>query len=446
MVPRSPRRTIISRRAFLRGTGVALSLPWLASWPGRAAAAAPPPRRCAFLSFPNGAAMKHWVPEAAGGDFTLPFSLEPLAPIRDQVLVISGLDKRHSRQGDGHYAKTANFLTGMPVTKTTGAELSSGGVSVDQLIAQSLRGATPLPSLELSTEPVVSGVDSNVGFTRLYGGHISWESANRPVAREIDPRLVWDRLFSAAGPVDPQRRQRRDSLLDHVLEDARDVRGRLSRDDRHKMEEFLDAVRAVEQRLDHAAEGRDPPDPATLGATPPAGIPAEPQRHVALMLDMIELAFRTDSTRVATFMFANDVSGRNFSFVEGVGGGHHELSHHEGKAEKIEQYRRIVRWHVEQFAGLVSRLAAIPEGEGTLLDSTMLLCGSSMSDGNAHDPDNLPILLAGGGGGTIRGGRHLRIDGERPLCDLHLALARRMGVAAESFGDSTAPLEGLDAA
>ena len=439
----------VSRRGFLRGTGVALSLPWLASWPGRgqaAAAAAAPPRRVAFLYFPNGAPMKHWVPDAAGTDFTLPFTLEALAPVRDRVLVISGLDKKHSRQGDGHYAKTANFLTGLPVTKTTGAELSSGGVSVDQLIAQSLRGQTPLPSLELSTEPIVSGVDSNVGFTRLYGGHISWESANRPVARELNPRLVWERIFNGGGPTDPRRRRLRGNLLDHVLADARDVRRQLARDDRHKLEEFLDAVRAVEQRLDHAAAAdRPPPDPAALGKSPPAGVPADPREHVALMLDMIEIAFRTDSTRVVSFMFANDVSGRNFSFLEGVGGGHHELSHHEGKEEKIEQYKRITRWHVEQFAGLVQRLAAIPEGDGSLLDATMLFCGSSMSDGNAHDPDNLPILLAGGGGGTLAGGRHLACEGERPLCDLHLALAQRMGVAVESFGDSTAPLAGLDA-
>lgn len=442
----SPPDAALSRRGFLRGAGVALALPWLASWPGRsrAAAATAPPRRVAFLYFPNGAPMKHWVPEAAGADFTLPFALEPLAPIRDRVLVISGLDKQNSRRGDGHYAKTANFLTGMPVTKTTGAELSSGGVSVDQLIAQSLRGQTPLPSLELSTEPVVSGVDSNVGFTRLYGGHISWESANRPVARELNPRLVWERIFGGGGPADPRRRQLRDNLLDHVLADARDVRRQLARDDRHKMEEFLDAVRAVEQRLEHASSAdRPPPDPSGLGKSPPPGVPAEPREHVALMLDMIEIAFRTDSTRVASFMFANDVSGRNFSFVDGVSGGHHELSHHEGKEAKIEQYKRITRWHVEQFAGLVTRLAAIPEGEGSLLDATMLFCGSSISDGNAHDPDNLPILVAGGGGGTLAGGRHLKCEGDRPLCDLHLALAQRMGVAAESFGDSTGPLAGL---
>ena len=416
----------------------------MASWQGEAAAGQAAPRRCGFLYFPNGASMKDWVPETAGSDYVLPYSLEPLAPVREQVLVISGLDKQHSRRGDGHYAKTANFLTGMPVTKTTGAGLSSGGMSIDQAIARSIAGQTPLPSLELSTEPIVSGVDSNVGFTRLYGGHISWESASRPLTREIDPRLVWERLFGAGGRLDDRGRRLRGNLLDHVLADARDVRRSLSRDDRPKLDEFLDSVRAVEQRLDHAARGdRPPPDPAALGASRPAGIPHDPREHVALMLDMLVLAFRTDSTRVATFMFANDVSNRNFSFLEGVSGGHHEMSHHEGKAEKIEQYRRITRWHVEQFAGVVKRLAEIPDGEGSLLDSTMLLCGSSMSDGNAHDPDNLPMLVAGGGGGTIAGGRHLAYDGERPLCDLHLALARRMGLAIDAFGDGTTPLAEL---
>jgi hypothetical protein len=433
----------LSRRRFLRGTGVALALPLLRSLQARGSAVAAP-RRCGFLYFPNGAAMKDWVPAEVGRDFVLPYSLEPLAPIRDKVLVISGLDKQHSRQGDGHYAKTANFLTGMPVRKTTGAELSSGGVSVDQVIARSLGGQTPLPSLELSTEPIVSGVDSNVGFTRIYGGHISWESASRPVARELNPRLAWERLFVGGRSIDPRSQRLRGNLLDNVLEDAREVRRQLSRDDRPKIDEFLDSVRAVEQRLDYSSRSDRPPlDPAAFGAESPVWIPSDPQEHVALMLDMLVLAYRTDSTRVASFMFANDVSGRNFSFVEGVSGGHHEMSHHEGKAEKIEQYRRITRWHVEQFAGLVQRLAAIPEGEGTLLDSIMLLCGSSMSDGNAHSPDNLPILVAGGGGGTLSGGRHLAFDGDRPLCDLHLSLAQRMGLAIDSFGDSTGPLAEL---
>jgi hypothetical protein len=439
--------SLASRRRFLRGVGVGLSLPWLPSLSGRGAARAAeptPPRRAAFLFFPNGASMPHWVPEQVGSDYVLPYSLEPLADVRRHVLVLSGLDKRHSRQGDGHYAKTANFLTGMPVTKTTGADLSSGGISVDQLMARELRGFTPLPSLELSTEPVVSGIDSNVGFTRLYGGHISWETANRPVARETNPRLVYERLFAGGVPRDEAARRRRGNLLDHVLDDARGLRQQLSRDDQYKMDEFLDSVRSVERRLEYAERSNRPPlRPDVVGATAPAGVPADPDTHVSLMLDMLVVAFRTDSTRVATFMFANDVSGRNFSFLDGVKGGHHEMSHHENKPEKIEQYRRITRWHVDKFAGFVRRLAEIREGGGSLLDSSMILCGSSMSDGNSHNPDNLPLLLAGGGGGTIAAGRHLRFDEERPLCDLHLSLLQRMGVAAESFGDSAGPLAEL---
>lgn len=443
-------RMATSRRRFLRGTGVALALPWLPSLAARrgwADAAGPaPPVRAAFLYFPNGAWMKDWVPERSGRDYALPFSLEPLDALKDQVLVLSGLDKKHSRRGDGHYAKTANFLTGMPVTKTTGSDINSGGVSVDQLIAKRTRGQTPLPSLELSTEPVVSGVDSNVGFTRLYGGHISWESENRPVAREINPRLVYQRLFGGGLSGSPRRTAEYRQLLDYVLEDARDLRHRLSRDDQHKMDEFLDSVRSVERRLEFESEsGRQPPSADAIGQPIPEELSGDPREHVALMLDMMVLAFRTDSTRVASLMFANDVSGRNFSFLEGVRGGHHELSHHEGKAEKIEQYKRITRWHVGQFAGFLTKLAEIPEGDGTLLDHSMIFFGSSMSDGNRHDPDNLPILLAGRGGGTIDSGRHIAYEGERPLCDLYLSMLHRAGVDVERFGDSERPLEEIDA-
>jgi hypothetical protein len=439
------------RRRFLRGAGVALALPWLPSLAiNRRAAAAlagsvQPPLRAAFLYFPNGAWMKDWVPTDSGRDYTLPFSLEPLAPVREQLLVLSGLDKRHSRRGDGHYAKTANFLTGLPVAKTTGADISSGGISVDQLMARQTRGLTPLPSLELSTEPVVSGVDSNVGFTRLYGSHISWESANRPVAREIDPRLVYERLFGGGLTGSQTAARNYQHLLDYVLEDARGLRHRLSRDDQYKMDEFLDSVRSVERRLEFQQNSeRSLPTAEQFGYQLPESLTHDPREHVSLMLDMLTLAFRSDATRVASFMFANDVSGRNFSFVDGVRGGHHEMSHHEGQAEKIEQYKRITRWHVEQLAGFLTRLAEIPEGEGSLLDHCMIMFGSSISDGNRHDPDNLPILLAGGGGGSLATGQHLHFEGERPLCDLYLSMLQRMGVATESFGDSQGTLSEID--
>jgi hypothetical protein len=443
------RRFAISRRTFLRGAGVTLGLPWLDAMVPTAHASAVPsgraPRRLACLFFPNGVWQNDWIPQQTGSDFTLPFSLEPLADLRDDLLILSGLDKAHSRQGDGHYAKTANFLTGMPVEKTTGKNINSGGISLDQLVAQHVGGQTPLPSLELGTESVISGVDSNVGYTRLYGSHISWQSPTRPVAKEINPRLVYERLFGTDGQA-PALGGEHQHLLDFVLEDARRLRGRLGRDDQFKFDEYLDAVRAVERRIEfHQHRGAEDWNPQTSGlpAPPAPGLPDDFREHVRLMLDLIVLAFRTDATRVSTLMFANDVSGRNFAFVDGVSGSHHELSHHENKPDRIAQYARIVRWHVEQFADMLRQMKSIQEGDATLLDNSMILFGCGMSDGNRHDPNNLPIIVAGRGGGTIGTGRHLASPKNTPLCNLHLALAHRMGLDIQAFGDSTGELKDL---
>lgn len=441
--------SVVSRRRFLQGCGVTLSLPWMASLAPkvvRAGETGKPPVRSAFIYFPNGVWEKDWIPETTGSDYKLTPSLEPLGDLKSEVLVLTGLDKKNSHGGDGHYAKTANFLTGMPVTKTTGKDISSGGISVDQLMAQHVGGNTPLPSLELGTEPVISGIDSNVGYTRLYGSHISWQSPTRPVAKEINPRLVYERLFGKALSSASEKAESYQNLLDFILEDARRLRPRLGRDDQFKMDEYLDSVRAVEKRIEFATKGdRDwqpEIDEHALAMAKP-GVPAEFRDHIGIMLDLIVLGFQTDSTRVASLMFANDVSGRNFSFLDGVKGGHHEMSHHENKKEKIEQYQRINRWHVEQFATMLGKLQAIQEGDGTLLDNCMILFGSSMSDGNRHDPDNLPILLGGRGGRTLNSGRHLAADGQVPLCNLYHAMLDRMGVEVEAFGDSTGPLKDL---
>ena len=236
----------MDRRTFLRGAGAALGLPFL---PSLARAADPkPPMRMALMYFPNGVWEKSWVPEKTGADYALPFSLEPLAPVKNDVLVLSGLDKPNSRNGDGHYAKTANFLTGMKVRQTTGKELSVGGISVDQYCAEKIGHLTPLPSLELAVDPVISGIDSNVGFTRLYGSYIAWRTESTPVAREIDPRAAYERLFGMKRP-DAKKHEDRRALLDLVLEDAKGLRGRLGRDDQFKLDEYMDAVRAVEKRI-----------------------------------------------------------------------------------------------------------------------------------------------------------------------------------------------------
>ena len=442
----NPKTRSLSRRTFLRGVGATISLPFFESLlPARAAKAVRPPKRMACLYFPNGVWPSAWIPKKSGNDFELPFSLTPLKDLKQDVIVLSGLDKAHSRGGDGHYAKTANFLTGLHVQKTIGKDINVGGISVDQVVAQKFGDQTPLPSLELGIDPVISGTDSVVGYTRLYGSYISWRTAGAPLAKEINPRMVYERLFGAKDGA--ARRDDDRSLLDLTLEDARNLRGRLGRDDLFKLDEYLDSIRAVERRLEFASK----PDPrpwkptvAPDAATPPAaGIPHEHREHVKLMLDLMVLAFWSDSTRVLTFMFANDVSNKNFSFVEGVRGSHHDMSHHSNKADKIEQYQRINRWHVEQFAYLLGKLKAIREGETTLLDNAMVMFGSSFSDGNRHDPNNLPILLGGRAGGTLQTGRHIASPKNTPLCNLYVSMLQRMDLPVRSFGDSTGSLAGL---
>lgn len=435
----------LSRRRFLRGSGVALATPMFASLAPAGKPDATAPLRTAFIYFPNGVWEKSWVPEKAGADFELPPSLKPLEKVRSEVTVLSGLDKKHSHGGDGHYAKTANFLTGLPVAKTTGKDISSGGISVDQLIAKHIGDQTPLPSLELATEPVISGIDSNVGYTRLYGSHISWLNANRPVAREINPSSVFQRLFGRQIADNTGDAASYRNLLDYVLEDAKQVRRKLGRDDQFKMDEYLDSVRAVEKRIEFANRSKRKswqPSAAEMKLNGlNAGVPDEFPEHIEVMLDMMVLAFQADATRVSTFMFANDVSGRNFSFLDGVSGSHHELSHHENKKKKIDQYQLINRWHVQQFARMLEKMRGIKEGDGTLLDNCMMMFGSSFSDGNRHDPDNLPILLAGRGGGTIKPGRHIAAEGQKPLCNLYLSMLRRYGIELDGFGDSNAEID-----
>jgi hypothetical protein len=449
----------LSRRTFLRGTGAAIALPWLdamAAAPALGAtpaittgkgisATSGPPTRLACLFFPNGVWKKSWIPEKTGSDFSLPFALEPLAPFRDKLAIFSNLDKANSRGGDGHYAKTANWLTGLEVVKTTGKEINVGTASMDQVVAQRVGHLTPLPSLELGIDPVISGIDSFVGYTRLYGSHISWRAGNQPVAKEINPRLAYQRLFGAKDAQGKPTRTAvddRQSLLDLTLEDARDVRKKLGRDDQFKLDEYLDSVRAVEKRLEFFSR----PDPRSwkpggVSHQPPAAQPpADYREHVKLMLDLIVLGFQTDTTRVSSFMFANCVSPRNFSFLDGVRGGHHDISHHSNKEDKIEQYKRINRWHASQLAYILEKMQSIREGERSLLDYSMVLFGSSMSDGNAHDPNNLPIVVAGG---AMPGGRHIASEKNTPLCNLYVSMLNHLGTPVERFGDSTGPLKGL---
>lgn len=456
----------ISRRAVLRGLGVTVCLPLLESLSAGMANAAKPggdrsPVRLAALYMPNGVNPAKWLPTGVGRDFQLSPVLAPLQKVKSEILVFTELMNKASIEGDGHYVKVAPFLTGTAITKTTGSNLRCGGVSMDQLVAQHIGNLTPLPSLELSVESVTMGVDTNVGFTRLYGSHISWSTPTTPVTREINPQLAFDRLFRTRRSHGGASSAGDESVLDVVLEDANSLQTRIGHADRLKLQEYFDAVRSVEKRIrfdaarrkeEYAGDAEARREVERLGGRikdyyqDPARLSERSIDHteqVRLMLDLMVLAFWTDATRVATFMFGNEVSGKNFSFLPGVNGGHHQISHHENDAAKLDQYAKINTWHIAQYAYMLERLQSIREGNGTLLDNCMVLFGSGMKDGNEHSPYNLPIVLAGRAGGALATGRHLVYDKKTPLCNLYRGMLSRVGVPVTHFGDSTGELAGL---
>jgi len=442
-------RVPLSRRTFLRGAGAAIALPWLEAMLPRAAFArgilsAGAPLRFAFLFSANGKRMDRWTPADDGPAFTLSPTLEPLAPFRDRLLVLTGLTQDNAEaHGDGpgdHARSAACFLTGAHPRKTEGANILNG-VSIDQVLAQRVGDATRFPSLELGTEPALTSGNCDSGYSCAYSCNVSWRSATTPQLKEIDPRAVFERLFGDDGatPQEQARRlARRKSLLDYARDDAAHLKVRLGTTDRRKLDEYLDSVRAIEREIQKCEAGGGPPPPRI---EEPPGTPADLGGHLRLLADLLVVAWQTDLTRVASFMFANDGSNRSYAFL-GVPDGHHETSHHGGDAGKLEKLAKINRFHVEQFGYLLARLAAAEDGDGSLLDHSLVTYGCGISDGNAHNHDQLPILLAGTGGG-IASGRHLRFAAETPLCNLYLALLERGGVGLDRFGDSTGRLDGI---
>ena len=449
------RDTRISRRTLLKGAGVTLALPWLeamaplarAAEKTEAAAQGAAPVRMAVLWMPNGVRQDKWTPEGTGTDFQLSPLLQPLENYKQDIFVPTNLWNQGSRSGDGHYVKTCGFLTGTTINKTMGVDLNCNGVSMDQVAAQRAGHHTPIPSLELGTEPASTGVDSVVGYTRVYGAHLAWSAPRRPLAKETNPRLVFERLMRSTGGRSVEAK-RDASLLDLVLDEARSLRQQLGASDQRRMDEYLDSVRSVEVRLQRAANPEQNPwtpraeiDPKLR---PESEVPPQSHaEHVRLMLDMIALAFQADMTRIATFMFGNAVSNKNFAFLDGVKGAHHSISHHENKEENLAQYEIINRWHTEQFVYLLDKLRNTPEGESNVLDNSMILFGSSLRDGNSHNPHNLPLVLAGKAGGRLRTGQHRSYAKDTPLCNLHLAMLEAFGTPIERFSDSTGKLEGL---
>lgn len=442
----------LSRRTVLRGLGAAVSLPLFEAMLPRVARGgveeAKPPVRMAFMYVPNGIHMPDWTPEV-GRLEKLPSILQPLDAYRQDITLMSGLTLNGARSlGDGggdHARSVAAFLTGAHPKKTDGADIKNG-VSIDQVAAEKIGQLTRLPSLELGTERSAKAGRCDSGYSCLYTSNMSWRTPTSPVAKETNPAAVFDRMFgNPNNETSTSNREFRDakrrSLLDFVLEDAGDLRKKLGVTDQRKLDEYLYAVRDIERRIASADKletlEADVPDYPR-----PVGAPAEYSEHVSMMFDLLHLAFRTDTTRVATFMYTNAGSNRSYRNI-GVSDGHHTLSHHGNNEEKQAKISKINKHHVGMFAGLLEKLRDTKEGDGNLLDQCMIMYGSGIADGNRHAHHDLPIMLAGKGGGTIQTGRHLEFKKDTPLTNLYLSMLDRVGASVDKLGDSSERLTQL---
>jgi len=436
----------ITRRKLLRGLGVSIALPWLdAMAPVARAAAMKSPNRMAFIYVPNGMNMAEWTPKAEGSDYELPAILGELKNVRKNFSILTGLTADKARaHGDGggdHARALGAFLTGCQPNKTDGTNIRAG-VSADQVAATRIGDQTRLASLEIGCDAGAMAGNCDSGYSCVYSSCMSWKSAAQALPKEINPKLVFERLF-ANGP-DSARQSRdakRKSVLDFVKDDSKDLASKLGANDQRKLDEYFSSVRDIEQRI--ARSEKMPPVKAPEGSKVPTAVPAVYEEHIRLMYDLLALAFQADVTRISTCVMANEGSNRSYPFI-GVSEGHHDLSHHGKDPKKLEKIREINKFHTKQLAYFLDKLAGIKEGEGTLLDHSMIAFGSGNSDGDAHNHDNLPILLAGGGNGTIQQGRHIVFKKETPLNNLWLAMLERMNVKVPSLGDSTGVLQGLN--
>ncbi len=441
----------LARRTFLRGVGATLALPLLdgmvPALTAMRATAARGVRRLGVVYVPNGIYMDNWTPAGDGRAFGLTPILEPLARYRRRMLVLTGLANKEGDawpgEGAGDHARAAAaYLTGVHPKKTEGADLRAG-LSMDQIAARTLGEETQLASLELSLESREAIGSCDPGYSCAYANTLSWRSPTTPLPMENNPRVVFERLFAGNESTDPEvwraRRQEDRSLLDAVTDKVTRLQQDLGARDRMKLEEYLEAVRDMERRIQMAETQSEQALPVM---DQPAGIPATFEEHAKMMFDLQVLAYQADLTRVITFMMGHETSQRAYPEI-GVPDAHHPLSHHGGSREKINKLLKVNEYHAQMFGYYLDRLASTPDGDGSLLDSLMLLYGSGMSDGNGHNHHNLPTLLVGGGGGTIQGGRHLRFADKTPVTNLFLTLLDRLGVPVESIGDSTGHVEHL---
>jgi hypothetical protein len=441
----------LNRRHFLRGVGASIALPAFASLgPTRLFAAEGPtavattasgaPLRAAFVYFPNGAIPGSWWPSGEGSEFTFKRTLQPLESLKNQIQILGGLNHKTAEGGpDGagdHARGNGTFLTGVRLNKS--ATNVRAGVSIDQVMAREVGHVTRFPSLELASDSVRKAGACDSGYSCAYQHNISWSSPTTPMTAESNPRLAFERLFGSGAPGQRQaslkrRRQEQRSILDFALEDARSMQRRLGSEDQEKLDQYLTSVREIESRIEKAEQFGDARDPSI---ETPIGVPAEYTEYVQLMFDMLVLAFQTDSTRIATLMLAHDGSNRSFDQI-GISEGHHDLTHHQNRKDWVEKVADIDLWYVRQFARFLEKLETTKDLDGkSVLHNSMIVYGSGNADANRHTHDNLPLVLAGSGGGRLTAGRYVK-HGSKPMTNLFLTIADTMGMRdLKRFGDS----------
>ena len=438
----------IPRRTVLRGLGATLALPLLDAMVPAAAAlaqtAAKPVRRFAVTYTGNGVAQGFFEPETAGAAYELTPILQPLAPFRNRALVLTGIDNpiAEALEGEprgGHGRIPAAFMSGVHCKPTVGGDFRAG-TSIDQIFASHFGRETQLASLELTTESPEFGGTCDTGFACVYTNTLSWRGPTTPLPMQDNPRLVFERMFGDGGSTDPgvrrARLQSRASVLDSVLDKTKSLNARIGNGDRAKLDDYLQSVREVERRIQMAEQQSEREIPVV---DRPAGVPDSFEEHAKMMFDLQVLAFQADLTRMTTFMLARELSGRAFPVI-GVSEGFHSLSHHSGNTQKIADLAKVNTHLMSLFVYFLERLQATTDGAGTLLDHSIALYGSGLGNGNFHEPKRLPLVLAGGGDGQLKGGRHIRYPSGTILSNLHVALLQKVGVPVEEVGDSTGPL------
>lgn len=441
----------LARRTFLRGLGASIALPALdAMAPALASSTLPGPTpvRMAFVYVPNGIDMRHWNPSYEGALGELPRTLKPMEPFCSDITLLGNLTHNGGRallDGAGDHGRCCGgYLSGVQVRKTY-VDIKAG-ISCDQIVANEVGKKTRFPSLEIGMEDSRQAGDCDSGYSCAYTNNLAWRSETQPLPPLLDPRALFERLFGNGVILSPEQRalqsKYRRSILDFVTADTQKLQSNLGPTDKRKLDEYLSSIRSIETQLEKAEKDNSQINP---GMPKPYGVPADFAEHFKLMTDMITVAFQADLSRVVTFLVTREGSSRAYREI-GIPDGHHPLTHHQNNPEMMEKVAQINHYHVKQFAGWIEKLKATKEGDGNLLDNSMIAYGAGLSDGNRHTHEDLPLLLAGRAGGKIKPGRRIVYRKETPISNLYMTMMDNMGVKTEHFGDATGPLDGLDLA